>query len=261
MSEFYYAMHHAPVPKRSGEIIGCRTDRPLDDFGRQLAKKRAEKIYRSIGNGALLAIDRIITSPLARAIETSEIIANECGIPDISIDDRAIAQCFGELEGLTTDEIMDNATLRYNLWEYIDEGERDSHRAPEAESNEDVIQRVDSLSKDIITCKEQSLLITHGTVIDSIISQRDNMPMHSIEGKNRQYEGRIIVVADNNYSATGSNGEQFDFIPDVEIAINECRSYREVLTIAEKYLDEKVADSFERTYLFKLIALAEKYNG
>ena len=116
MNDKLFVMHHAPIEKRKGEIIGSRTDSDLSEYGLEVAYRQANRVYQLLGSEALEGVGQIIlSSPLRRAIQTSEIIAEKCDM-DISTDDRLKAQDFGVLDGMTFDEILDDDSLRHNLW-------------------------------------------------------------------------------------------------------------------------------------------------
>nr|WP_255529493.1 histidine phosphatase family protein [Leucobacter edaphi] len=71
-----------------------RTDIPLNDFGREQARDAAERL----ADGP--AFDAIVTSPLLRARETAEIIADRLGIGSVTEAPGLIERSFGEAEGM-----------------------------------------------------------------------------------------------------------------------------------------------------------------
>src|SRR5690606_2527197 len=71
MKKLYFIRHGLSVMNRQGVFSGS-IDTPLTDEGRKQAK-RAGKLARDFG------IDYIVSSPLARALETAQIIAGEIG--------------------------------------------------------------------------------------------------------------------------------------------------------------------------------------
>lgn len=222
MSEVFYAMHHAPVSKRQGEIIGSKTDIELNDYGVEVAIYQAERIYRMLGSASLGNIgDYIISSPLKRAVQTSEIIAEKCNL-DIILDDRIKPQNFGKLDGMTIDDINEDDELKLNFWDYIRPEDRDNHHAPGAESNLEMVTRVNNFKADILSngLDASPLVITHGTVIDSLIAVVNKKRLDQVEGENRRYEGRPIEISLNAYHPMGINGEQFGFIPGIKEVVN-----------------------------------------
>ena len=65
-----------------------RIDIELNEKGREQAKLTKEKLKN-------IKFDKVISSPLKRAIETAQIITDE----PVEVDDRIIERCNGQLEG------------------------------------------------------------------------------------------------------------------------------------------------------------------
>ncbi len=111
MKKLYFIRHGLSVMNQQGVFSGS-IDTPLTDEGRKQAKQ-AGKLARDFG------IDYIVSSPLARALETAQIIAGEIGYPtrDIHVNDLFVERHFGELEGkpwspdLNLDGISDIETV------------------------------------------------------------------------------------------------------------------------------------------------------
>lgn len=256
MSDKLFVMHHAPIEKRKGEIIGSRTDSDLSEYGLEVAHRQANRVYQLLGSEALEGVGQIIlSSPLRRAIQTSEIIAEKCDM-DISTDDRLKAQDFGVLDGMTFDEILDDDSLRHNLWEYVPESLRNDHKDHGGESNAEVVDRVDKFTNE--TTPEYSgvgapLVITHGTVIDAMIASIDRKRLDEIEGKNRIFEGRIIELANSKYRPIGAPLSAFYFIPGV----TEQKTLEQQKTAIKDYI-QACGRRDERIHLSKLIDIFER---
>lgn len=77
------------------QYLGQHIEAPLSDRGRADAERLADRL-------AGVGIDRIITSPLSRAIETAQILAR--GRP-IEPDDRLMELDYGEWEGTPVEEV------------------------------------------------------------------------------------------------------------------------------------------------------------
>lgn len=87
-----YIVRHGETDWNRERRVQGHTDIPLNDFGRHLAKERAEGMKG-------LCIDMGYTSPLARARETAQIILGDRGAP-LYDDERLRELCFGSYEGL-----------------------------------------------------------------------------------------------------------------------------------------------------------------
>lgn len=218
MNSGLFVMHHAPMAKRKGEIVGSLTDSDLSPYGIEVAHRQAELVLRLLGSGALAGVDSLIlSSPLRRALQTSEIIAEKCDM-NVHTDTRLKAQNFGVLDGMTFDEILRNDVLKLNLWEYIPETMRDNHKAHGGESNKEMVRRVADFKDDVLSAHDvnnQPLVITHGTVIDSLIATIDSRRLDEIEGSNRVFEGRVIKFTDSTYNPIGEPLSAFSYIPGV----------------------------------------------
>jgi len=105
-------------------------------------------------------ISVIFSSPMIRARKTAEIIGKELDVP-VVFRDALKEKCFGVGQGLLVREIQD----RYGdiLWE----ARRSlDHALPEGESNQDVIQRLDPVLREIRQNYQgkRVLVVTHGAV-------------------------------------------------------------------------------------------------
>lgn len=254
-----FVMHHAPIKKRKGEIIGSQTDSSLSEYGIEVARRQANRVRQLLGSSALEGIGQIIlSSPLRRAVQTSEIIAKKCDM-DILIDDRLKAQDFGILDGMTFDEILNNDALRHNLWDYIPETSRDSHKDHGGESNAEMVDRVAEFTKETIPAYNRigtPLVITHGTVIDAMIASIDRRRLDEIEGKNRVFEGRVIKLTNDQYKPIGDPLSAFCFIPGVV----EQESLEQQKSVIRNYI-QTCDRPDERVHLNKLMDIFDREVG
>lgn len=253
----YFVVHHAPISKRKGEIVGPGTDRGLTDYGVEVAHRQADNIYGILGTAALDGMSNIIiSSPLRRAIQTSEIIAERCDM-DVEIDERLRAQDFGCLDGVTFKEAMEDTILRYHLWDFIPELSRDDYKGHGGESNREMLDRVVNFTEDIFQNNNNnfrsSLLVTHGTVIDALIASIDKKRLDQIEGINRIFEGRVLKLSRGDYAAIGHQLTAFNFIPGV--ADQETISSK--VKIIKDYI-ERCPRNDEQNHLSKLLAILER---
>lgn len=87
----FVARHGQTIWNKENKVCGI-TDVELTEFGKEQAKSLAYQVQEN-------QISLIISSPLKRAIETSNIVAEVCNIP-IEIDERLIEQNYGIYEGV-----------------------------------------------------------------------------------------------------------------------------------------------------------------
>lgn len=83
----------------AGRMQG-RTDVPLNETGREQARRLAEQLARE-GRW-----DAVVTSPLQRALETAEILADLLSLAAIVCDDL-VERSFGDAEGLSHSDALE----------------------------------------------------------------------------------------------------------------------------------------------------------
>src|SRR5688572_3242268 len=99
-------------------ILNGRRDLPLTELGREQARQLATGIKE-----AGLEFDVIFSSPLSRAYETAQIIADELGVQKPVVLELLIERDFGEMTGKATAKIkelcapniIETATITYFL--------------------------------------------------------------------------------------------------------------------------------------------------
>lgn len=87
-----YIMRHGETDWNTQKRLQGRTDIPLNENGRKLAKITAEALKE-------IPFDLAISSPLERALETARIVMGERNAP-ILTDERIIEISFGVFEGM-----------------------------------------------------------------------------------------------------------------------------------------------------------------
>lgn len=89
-----YVTRHGETTWNAANKVCGRTDVDLTERGREQARALGEKLRRQG-----VKIDRIVASPLKRAVETAQLIAGQIGEPPLSVDERLIEQEYGVYEG------------------------------------------------------------------------------------------------------------------------------------------------------------------
>lgn len=87
-----YIMRHGKTDWNALHKLQGRTDIPINEEGREMARKAAVEY-------ADVHFDVCYCSPLIRALETAQIVLGDRDIPIIT-DDRLQEMCFGEYEGV-----------------------------------------------------------------------------------------------------------------------------------------------------------------
>lgn len=136
----------------------CNVDVPLSEAG----IKQARLVGRRLAG---YDIDALYSSELIRAVETANIINEYLEVPHIKQRDLKEID-FGDLEGLTDDEIKEN------FQEFLKD--RIKCQAdipyPNGECGEDVYNRSLPIIKDILKTDNKNIaIVTHGTLIRSLL--------------------------------------------------------------------------------------------
>jgi broad specificity phosphatase PhoE len=121
-----FARHGQTAPNREGLVLG-RADPELTDEGREQAARLAAALAGE-------PVTAIVASPLLRARQTAEAIADACELP-VAVDDRLIEIDWGAWEGRSTGTLAQSD---------VDRLKADRGTAPEGESLDSLSQRVES---------------------------------------------------------------------------------------------------------------------
>lgn len=149
-----YVVRHGETEWNALNKILGRTDIPLNDRGME----QAQEIARSLKD---LKVDVFLCSPLYRARQTADAIANEIGMR-YEIDDRLIEHDFGSFEGTDrSDAGYQKAKREYFV------------RYPGGESFFDMAARVYPLIKELEGT--DALLVTHGGICRIIRSYFEDL--------------------------------------------------------------------------------------
>lgn len=100
MGRLYFVRHGQTVWNVENKICGS-TDSPLTELGHEQARETGRIIRGRIDTGEM-HVDRILTSPLSRALDTAREISAMTGIP-LCVEPRLTEQSFGRWEGTPRD--------------------------------------------------------------------------------------------------------------------------------------------------------------
>lgn len=157
-----YIQRHGESEANAQRIYSClKVDPPLTCEGRK-------QIESYLDYYSQLDVDRIISSPSTRAIQTSEIIADHLKLP-ISIDNKLHEVIMGDLEGEPQDD-EDNIKLFSSILENWFKGDK-SMSFSSGESYHDVKNRIDNVHKNYLH-REKTLLVAHATFFACLMGQQ-----------------------------------------------------------------------------------------
>ncbi|HSH22000.1 MAG TPA: histidine phosphatase family protein [Candidatus Caenarcaniphilales bacterium] len=175
------------------QYLGQRIAARLTERGVADAAKLAERLSG-------VALDRVISSPLARAAETATIVAGGAGI---EVERRLAELDYGAWEGLTVDEIEERFP-----------GERDqydanpsTHHVGDGESGEDVARRVSAFLDDLLAWAEAAgtprtcLIVGHSSVNRVLLAVCLGVPLRDYRRRFRQDWANLTVLRWSDRSA------------------------------------------------------------
>lgn len=159
---------HGSTLLNENNSFRSRMDPSLDDTGVQQAEKAAENIVRKG-----FEVKRIVSSPLLRAVQTADILADELGL-DVEQDRGLISWDLGFLSGKDKDEYDDILNF------YVDNPKL---KVPEGESLDDLEKRTFEFFNESLKDDDLTIYVTHTsnviTVENLIHGNHDGRPESS----------------------------------------------------------------------------------
>ena len=162
----FSCIRHGRTQMNAQDLVCGVTDIPLIELGVQQSQNASIQIFDKIQKGEIPPIDLIISSPLLRAQQTAQIIAQKLNLT-YQIEQRITEQNYGEMEGCSR-FAPDYLAIRSQF----------AVKYPEGESMLDVAQRVynflDEANKKF-SDYNHILLVCHGGTIRLINTYFTNM--------------------------------------------------------------------------------------
>ena len=152
-----YLVRHGQTESSARGAYSGHTDIPLTRTGREQARRAAERLA---GKG----VDAVCSSPLRRAIDTAEAIAQATGAP-LRIEERLAEVDYGPLEGL------DRASARERFGAPFDNWRSDPFGSPLAgmEPLDEALARARSATADALTAFELPVLVGHQGILRLVL--------------------------------------------------------------------------------------------
>lgn len=151
---FYFLRHGETDWNREGRYQGI-SDVPLNETGLAQARAAAAQLTSA-------RIDRIVASPLIRALKTAAIVAEACRSP-IYVESGLVERAFGSFEGLSVAKTKQAHGLA------LDQNSR-SIMPADADSWDEIMQRVPPVITRWLSAHpgETLLFVAHGGVFDAV---------------------------------------------------------------------------------------------
>jgi broad specificity phosphatase PhoE len=146
-----FLCRHGRTPLNVAGLLRGRLDPPLDLVGRAEARDLAREL-------AGVGLVRVISSPLARAVQTAQPIAEAAGL-DLETDPRLLDRDYGRFDGQSADDVSK---------EY---GSLDA--APGVESVQSVADRATAALADLVAGDDESAVavVSHDAVIRIVLDR------------------------------------------------------------------------------------------
>lgn len=164
-----YIMRHGKTEWNALHKLQGRTDIPLNEEGKRMARQACEK-YKELN------IDVCYCSPLVRALETAQIVLKNRKIPIIE-DKRLSEMSFGEYEGIENSLAIPDCPINV----IFNQPEKYIESVGGAETFEQLFARTGSFLKEIVEPQVEAgkdiLIVGHGAMNSSIICQVKQLPI------------------------------------------------------------------------------------
>lgn len=156
-----FVRHGTTEWNEAGRIQGWAPVR-LSDRGREEAERVADALAERH------AVDAVVASDLARAVETAEPIAAAAGV-DVETDPRLRERDFGVFQGLPSGDFFE----RFPAFDLLEHGRNAAERAPESgESWLAVRERVLDVAADLRARGGTVVAVTHVNPIRLLVGER-----------------------------------------------------------------------------------------
>ena len=185
---------HGETDWNSAGILQGWLDVPLNDRGRAQARELAESLMDS-------GLRSVVTSPLRRARETAEIVAERLGLPEPTCHDGLKERHFGVIQGIPKDELVQSNPALYqqilgrNPATVFDDGETMDEFADR------VLAALGSIADE--NAGDRVLAIAHGWVMDAITRHAHGLPRSTVLRRKPQNIDRLWLEATREAARLG----------------------------------------------------------
>jgi probable phosphoglycerate mutase len=175
--------------------LGQQIDIGLSDAGRAEAGALGRRL-------AGVAFERIVTSPLRRAVETADIVRSSLAAPpEVEREPRLAEMDYGTWEGLTYDEIRSRDAELRARWE----ADPASTPCPDGESGDDVAARARAFLADLLAWHDRThasaapperpvLAVAHSSLNRILVCVAADIPVNSYRQRLTQDPANLTVL-------------------------------------------------------------------
>ncbi|HWC27948.1 MAG TPA: histidine phosphatase family protein [Solirubrobacteraceae bacterium] len=174
-------VRHGQTERSMTGTYSGRLDVPLTDTGREQARDTAEQLLDA-------GIDAVVTSPLVRARDTAQTIADAAGVP-LTVDERLTEVDYGPFEGLDRDGAQARFGDAFERWR----AEPWRSPVPGMEPLPQALERARAAMADALSAHEHPVIVGHQGILRVVL-----VALGEIEPDDyfstRLQEGRPVVV-------------------------------------------------------------------
>jgi broad specificity phosphatase PhoE len=147
-----YLLRHGQTERNRRRTLQGRSDSPLNEQGRAEAREAARRLSG-------VRFDRVLSSPLVRAVETARIVAKDA---DIAVDERLIEMDYGPYEGMSLDAPAPEVLAFFADFAHVP--------APAGmEQLADVVRRTGDFLEDLRATQGDVLVSTHAIAMKGML--------------------------------------------------------------------------------------------
>lgn len=150
-------VRHGQTERSKVSAYSGRLDIPLTELGREQARQAAQRLS---GEG----VDAVITSPLVRARDTAQAIADATGAP-LRVDDRLTEVDYGPFEGLDRDGARAKFGEAFEAWRADPFGSP----VPGMEPLPDALTRVRAATAEVLGAHEHPVIVGHQGILRIVL--------------------------------------------------------------------------------------------
>jgi broad specificity phosphatase PhoE len=183
MAQTVTLVRHGQTERSSRGAYSGQLDVPLTSLGREQALRCAEQL-------AGAGVDAIYTSPLARARDTAQTIADATGV-SLTVDDRLIEVDYGPFEGL------DREGARATFGQAFDDWRADPFGSPVdgMEPLPAALRRASAATGEALAASEHPVLVGHQGILRIVLIALGELAPDAYFSQRLQ-EAEPLVIAD-----------------------------------------------------------------
>ena len=157
MARVVTLVRHGQTERSAGHVYSGRLDVALTATGREQARRTAQQL-------AGAGIDAVVSSPLSRARDTAQAIADAADVP-LTVDERLTEVDYGPMEGLDRDGAL------AELGEVFAQYREDPFGAPVPgmEPLADALRRARAATRDALTAHEHPVIVGHQGILRIVL--------------------------------------------------------------------------------------------